>query len=123
MIFLEQNLQKRPDVLAIIRDSLTKINAQGYAVNHPLTIEPLAQLYLQTFSTFKHRIRVTGEQRFLENPSNANKVRALLLAGIRSTVLWRQKGGNRWQWIFSRRKILQATQHCLECLQKQNPRG
>ena len=43
---------------------------------------------------------------FLQNPRNAERIRALLLAGIRSATLWRQLGGNRWQLFFSRRKIL-----------------
>jgi high frequency lysogenization protein len=38
--------------------------------------------------------------------SNASKIRALLLAGIRAARLWRQLGGHRWQLVFSRRKLL-----------------
>jgi len=36
----------------------------------------------------------------------ANKIRTLLLAGIRAAVLWRQMGGNRWQLLFSRKDII-----------------
>ena len=35
-----------------------------------------------------------------------HKIRALLLAGIRSARLWRQLGGHRWQLVISRRKLL-----------------
>ncbi|WP_243260442.1 DUF489 family protein, partial [Pseudomonas aeruginosa] len=38
--------------------------------------------------------------------SNAARIRALLLAGIRSARLWRQLGGSRWQMVFSRRRLL-----------------
>ncbi len=44
--------------------------------------------------------------RHLQQTDNAAKIRALLLAGIRSARLWRQLGGHRWQLIFSRRKLL-----------------
>lgn len=44
--------------------------------------------------------------RHLQDSRNADKVRALLLAGIRSAMLWRQLGGRRWQLLFSRRKLL-----------------
>ncbi|MNJ04984.1 High frequency lysogenization protein HflD [compost metagenome] len=44
--------------------------------------------------------------RFLQQASNASKIRALLLAGIRAARLWRQLGGHRWQLVFSRRKLL-----------------
>jgi adenylosuccinate lyase len=37
--------------------------------------------------------------RNLQQPSNAAKIRALLLAGIRSARLWRQLGGHRWQLV------------------------
>jgi high frequency lysogenization protein len=46
--------------------------------------------------------------RHLQQSDNAAKIRALLLAGIRSARLWRQLGGHRWQMIFSRRKMLDA---------------
>ena len=44
--------------------------------------------------------------RNLQQPNNASKIRALLLAGIRSARLWRQLGGHRWQLVISRRKLL-----------------
>ena len=46
--------------------------------------------------------------RHLQQTDTAAKIRALLLAGIRSARLWRQLGGHRWQLIFSRRKLLDA---------------
>ncbi len=41
------------------------------------------------------------------------KIRALLLAGIRSSVLWRQMGGSRLQFIFSRQKIKKTAEKLL----------
>ena len=37
-----------------------------------------------------------------------DKIRACLLAGIRSAVLWRQVGGSKWQLLFHRKKLVQA---------------
>ena len=48
---------------------------------------------------------MTGDPNVLQREENAARVRALLLAGIRSAVLWRQTGGRRWQLIFRRRKV------------------
>jgi high frequency lysogenization protein len=116
IIFLERKLAKQLEMLAKIRSSIEQIVAEtkNYAVTHPQIVEQLANLYAQTLSTFDYRIKVSGEQRFLENSYNADKIRALLLAGIRSAVLWRQKGGKRLQFIFSRAKILRTAQHFLE---------
>jgi len=56
---------------------------------------------------------VSGEHGHLANPVIAAKVRAALLAGIRSAVLWRQLGGRRWQLLFSRGKIARTAAELL----------
>jgi len=40
-----------------------------------------------------------------------NRIRACLLAGIRSAILWRQVGGTKWQLLFFRRRIFDTAQH------------
>ena len=57
---------------------------------------------------------------FLIGALIAAKVRATLLAGIRSAVLWRQSGGNRWQLIFGRRKIIEQAGRLLKGLDAEN---
>ena len=115
VIFLERKLAKRQDMLAQIKSEIEKTvyETNTYSATSPQIVEQLANLYAQTLSTFDYRIKVSGEQRFLENSYNADKIRALLLAGIRSAVLWRQKGGKRLQFIFSRAKILRTAQNFL----------
>ena len=49
----------------------------------------------------------------MQQPEVANRVRTLLLAGIRSATLWRQVGGHRWQLLFQRKKLLDATRAVL----------
>ncbi len=71
-------------------------------------------MYADTISTFRMRIQVTGDPNVLQQEENAAKVRALLLAGIRSAVLWRQSGGRRWQLIFTRRKIIDNAKQLAE---------
>jgi high frequency lysogenization protein len=116
MIFLERKLMKHAEMLKRIQAGLETAIAQAemYALTHPNIITHLAQLYTDTLSSLDYRIKVNGERRFLENPNNADKIRALLLAGIRSAVLWRQKGGKRLHLIFSRGKILRTAQSLLE---------
>ncbi|MEH6454630.1 MAG: DUF489 family protein, partial [Psychromonas sp.] len=43
-----------------------------------------------------------------------HKIRALLLAGVRAAVLWRQIGGKRRQLIFSRKAMLHQTKQNLQ---------
>jgi high frequency lysogenization protein len=40
----------------------------------------------------------------LSNDKNASRIRALLLAGLRSAILWRQCGGTRWSILFNRKR-------------------
>ncbi|HIE02975.1 MAG TPA: high frequency lysogenization protein HflD [Thiotrichaceae bacterium] len=118
MVFLERKLAKHDGMLGKIRGGIEEAIKQTemYAMTDPNIIAQLAYLYTQTLSTLDYRIKVNGERRFLENQNNAHKIRALLLSGIRSAVLWRQKGGKRLQLIFSRGKILRSAQQSLERL-------
>ena len=116
LVQLEGSLRRNPKMLDDIRQGIDTARAQmkffeGDAPAdgvHPLLMEKLAQLYSQTISTLTPRIMVSGEHGHLANPAIAAKVRATLLAGIRSAVLWRQLGGRRWQLLFSRGKIARA---------------
>lgn len=69
------------------------------------TFEQIASLYQDTISTLDHRIQVQGQMDYLQNDFVANRVRSLLLAGIRSAVLWRQLGGRRWRLLFYRKRV------------------
>jgi high frequency lysogenization protein len=62
---------------------------------------------------------VSGDSSVLSNPDNANKIRAILLAGIRSAVLWSQLGGNRWQILFKRRTFIEQARQLLD--EEMNP--
>ncbi len=68
-------------------------------------LEQLANLYQDTISTLSYRIQVQGKIDNLKNERIANSIRALLLAGIRSAVLWYQLGGRRWRLVVHRKRI------------------
>ena len=74
----------------------------------------LATAYQQTVSTLKPRIMVAGEQRQLSDPQNANQIRTLLLAGIRSSLLWRQAGGSKWRVLFLRSRMQRVIDELLD---------
>ncbi|ARU56128.1 hypothetical protein OLMES_2055 [Oleiphilus messinensis] len=114
LVHLENKLKKRQDLLSVISKRLAQATEQkehfgGY---HPNIIENLASIYTDTISTFNLRIQVVGQPNHLQVEENAAKIRALLLAGIRSAMLWRQVGGRRWQLLFKRKALA-------ECAEKQ----
>jgi high frequency lysogenization protein len=107
MVFLERKLSSRKDMLNTIQAGIVKAQAQSeqFGLLHGNVLANLGDLYHSTISTLQPRIMVNGEQEYLSRPDIANKIRALLLAGIRSALLWRQCGGSRWKFIFYRKKI------------------
>src|SRR5690606_26637288 len=68
--------------------------------------ERLSRIYQQTISTLGKRIQVTGEPKLLQQEAIADRIRALLLAGVRLGWLWQQLGGRRWHLILRRRPLL-----------------
>lgn len=119
LMFLERKLQKRRAFLDRIRAGVEKATTQAahFGIQHENVIANLADIYQETVSQMQPRIMVVGEPVHLGNPANANKIRALLLAGIRSAVLWRQCGGARWKLLFYRGKLQQEAKWMLRSLQ------
>jgi len=108
LIQLEHKLSKQPDMLASISREIQEATRrlQHFPLLHPSILSHLAAIYKQSISALQPKIMVKGEPLHLQNPDNINKIRALLLAGIRSAMLWRQVGGLRRQIIFNRRKLI-----------------
>lgn len=111
LLRLERKLIRRDDLLGILSAGLQDIiqNLAHFPITHSNTIARFADLYLQTISTLSPRIMVNGVQVHLNNPENANRIRALLLAGVRSAMLWRQCGGSRWRLLVRRNILLRQT--------------
>jgi high frequency lysogenization protein len=107
LVYLEQQLSKRKDLLNSIQTGVLKAQAQSehFGLMHENVLANLADIYHSTISTLQPRIMVNGEQQYLTRPDVVNKIRSVLLAGIRSAILWKQCGGSRWKFLFYRKKI------------------
>lgn len=119
LLFLERKLTRRHDLMQLIVDGVTSASAQVdyFSLTHSNVLANLADLYSRTISTLSPRIMVTGTQAHLNHGDNANKIRSLLLAGMRSTVLWRQLGGSRLQLLLGRKHIVRSAQELLQNLE------
>lgn len=73
----------------------------------------MAAIYVDVISPLGPRIQVTGTPAMLQNIQIQAKVRAALLAGIRSAVLWQQLGGGRLQLMFGRNRLMKQAQQIL----------
>ncbi len=116
LLHLERKLNQRNDLLQKIQTGVEMALSQAdyFSLTHTNVIASLADTYQQTVSTLTPRVMVNGDQHLLNNTDNANWIRALLLAGIRSAVLWRQAGGSRWKLLLSRKGIVRTAQRWLQ---------
>jgi len=110
ILALERKLGRNNAMLQHLSVGIDKarLQAEHFSPCHENVIANLADLYVNTISTLSPRIIVRGEHGHLANPLNASRVRALLLAAVRSAILWRQCGGSRWHLLFQRRSIVTA---------------
>ncbi len=114
----ERTLAQRPEMLRRIGSGIELAEAKRQ--NRPLldqeVLTSLAGVYTDTVSRLEPRIIVRGDERYLRNAENQERIRALLLAGIRAAMLWRQVGGNRFQILISRKRLLEAAREYLASL-------
>jgi len=108
ILHLERKLAAKKGMLAELGqrlDNMQQLSLDDPDLANPDLIHQLSGLYKETLSTLPFRIQVTGEANFLKNEELADKIRAVLLTGIRSAVLWYQSEGRRWHLLIGRKKI------------------
>jgi high frequency lysogenization protein len=113
LIHLQRKLNRRKERLENIRQGIlqTRERLVHFPEIHSNILASLAEIYTQNISTLQPRIMVSGEPVYLQNPDNVNRIRSLLLAGIRAAMLWRQLGGRRRHIVFNRASyVAQANQ-------------
>jgi high frequency lysogenization protein len=112
LLHLQGKLSKNKIMLDALTNGIERARRQTehFHITHENVIANLADIYSETISQIPPKIMVSGENQYLSNPEQANKIRALLLAGMRSAVLWAQLGGSRWQILLRRRRFSQEAE-------------
>ena len=80
---------------------------------HPDVLAAVGALYADTISQLRPRVMVQGNPHYLGQAGVVAEIRALLLAAVRSAMLWRQAGGNYWDFLFFRARLLAAVERAL----------
>jgi high frequency lysogenization protein len=75
---------------------------------HPDVLAALGTLYADTVSHLRPRVMVQGNPHYLGQAAVVAEIRAVLLAALRSAVLWRQLGGSFWDFVLRRREMVAA---------------
>jgi len=115
MLALERKLSKNNAALAKLGATLKQIKRQReeFEFEENVIIENLGKLYMDVISPLGPRIQISGKPEHLKQTTVQYQIRSMLLAGIRSAVLWRQLGGKRRHIIFSRGNLVRAIEDLL----------
>ncbi len=107
---LERRFQRDAEMIAKVQAGIDAANevAQRDGIEHPEVIRVLGDLYAGTISQLRPRVMVQGNPHYLGQAGVVAEIRALLLAALRSAVLWRQSGGSLWDFVFRRREMASA---------------
>lgn len=76
-------------------------------------VSQLADAYQRHISSLDMRITVNGRPEYLKQSDKVATIRALLLAGLRSAMLWQQLGGRHWRLVFQRKRMLREANELL----------
>lgn len=118
IISLERKLNRQHHALNELGDRVSHVQRQLAHVDfeNNQIITNLASIYSDVVSPLAPKIQVSGNPKHLTIETNQKKVRALLLAGVRSAVLWRQLGGKRRQILFNRKALIQRARAALRLM-------
>lgn len=116
LLAVERQLAKKPDMQQVIHSRLKHLSykREHFSNDPDDIISNLSAIYQDTLSTLKFRIQVTGNMQHLSQKIISDKVRALLFAGVRSAMLWRQLGGSKWQLVFGRTDMQKYSDQLLQ---------
>ena len=115
---LERKLSRKSKAMNELGDRISHVQRQLAHVDfeNPQVVSSLASIYSDIVSPLAPRIQVAGNPDYLSQPATQRKVRALLLAGVRSAVMWRQMGGKRRNILFKRKQILNSAVKALRLI-------
>ncbi|MGB3727434.1 MAG: high frequency lysogenization protein HflD [Glaciecola sp.] len=108
LLSLERKLSRNNKALKDLGERVSHVQRQLNHVDfeHAQIVANLATIYSDIVSPLAPKIQIAGNPQHLSIPSNQQRVRALLLAGVRAAVLWRQLGGKRRQILFNRSALV-----------------
>lgn len=110
VLHLERRFSREPGIASQVGDGIRGLSAPAERLGsaHPDVVAGLGSLYADTVSTLRPRVMVQGNPHYLGQSGVVAEIRALLLAALRSAVLWRQMGGSLWDFVFRRREMAAA---------------
>ncbi len=115
LMVLERKLNANKSAMNTLGERISQLDRQlaHFDLESETMMSSLASIYTDVISPLGPRIQVIGSPAILQSTLVQAKIRASLLAGIRSAVLWQQVGGSRLQLMFSRNRLFKQAQSIL----------
>lgn len=116
ILALERRLSRSASQMQQLGQRLQQLHRQKYQFNFAddTIIATMAGIYSDLISPLAKPLRINGHPAILQQPSQQNLIRALLLSGVRNAVLWRQLGGRRRHFIWYQSRIVRTVQQLLK---------
>ncbi|WP_157981080.1 high frequency lysogenization protein HflD [Pseudidiomarina insulisalsae] len=117
---LARRLERKPQALQKLGERITQLERQQsqFMFEQGTVISGMAGAYSDFISPLGRPLQIHGKPALLQQQTIQNQIRALLLVAIRSAILWRQVGGKRRHFLFSRRRMVATA---LELLRNAHP--
>jgi len=108
LISLERKLSATSSSMSMMGQRLEQVKRQlhHFTISDDAVIANMASIYTDIISPLGAKIHINGSPTQLQQQAVQQKIRALLLAGVRAAVLWRQMGGKRRHLFFSRKELV-----------------
>ena len=134
LILLNQGVLNSPDIsdLEVLRYMMSILQLQkqlytdeqkfsefGQSIDRlsSFSKDDLASAFSEVYQTYvsvlRPQIIVQGEQEYLQQDGVPEQVRTMLLAAVRSAVLWQQKGGGKFRLVWERTRMREAAKSLL----------
>lgn len=117
LLSLERRLSRDSDMRRKLAEGMQRIDKQRQYFGDPMhanVIAAVADLYGETISSMKPRIIVRGKSEYLSQTANTQRVRTLLMAGLRAAHIWHRHGGGHLNLLIRRKALLSEFEKLLQ---------
>jgi len=113
LIQLGGNVMTEKSSIENLRIGISQAQSLDFDITDDVMIKKLAEIYSSCISHLSPRIMVSGDPGFLNDEQVAATIRATLLGGLRSVVLWKQCGGTRPKLVLARASYVKSANEWL----------
>ncbi|WP_258806877.1 high frequency lysogenization protein HflD [Pseudidiomarina sp. CB1] len=120
VLALARRFERNEKAVTALGQRINQLQRQqhDFQFEHDTILTGMAGAYSDFISPLGRPLQIHGKPDLLQQKNVQNQIRALLLAAIRSAILWRQVGGKRRHFVLSRRRMVSTA---LDLIRISNP--